>query len=136
MVVLKELFGTFSPSSAGFFFMWLLLLMLIIALAITFERLYAIYLRANVNAEKFMAQIRKLVKAGEFKKAIALCKSAGPRALPRVILPALEEAESQEMVDFRAVQNAIDEATLEIIPELNIRTNYLAMLGNVSTLLG
>lgn len=136
MVVISKLVDQFNFQNTGWFFFWLLGLMLVIMLAITIERLFTIYVRANVNAEKFMQKIRKYVKDNDFKKAIDLCKSAGMRALPRVILPALEEAQSKEIVDFRAVQNAIDEATLEVIPELNIRTNYLAMIGNVSTLLG
>ena len=34
------------------------------------------------------------------------------------------------------MQNAVDEATLEIIPKLNIRTGYLAAIGNIATLTG
>jgi biopolymer transport protein ExbB/TolQ len=53
-----------------------------------------------------------------------------------VVLAALIEAERKEIVDFRAVQNAVDEATLEVIPKLTARTGYLAMVANVATLLG
>ncbi len=136
MVVFNQLISQFSTDSSGWIIMWILLMLFVLMVAIAIERAIAIWGLANVNANKFMEKIRKYVKANDFKSAINLCKTAGRRALPRVILPALEEAQAQEIVDFRAVQNAIDEATLEIIPALNIRTNYLAMLGNVSTLLG
>jgi biopolymer transport protein ExbB/TolQ len=40
------------------------------------------------------------------------------------------------MIDFRSVQNAVDEASLEVMPRLVKRTNWLAQLGNVATLTG
>ncbi|MFH1861749.1 MAG: MotA/TolQ/ExbB proton channel family protein, partial [bacterium] len=73
---------------------------------------------------------------GDFKKAISLCKMASNKALSDVILAALSEANKREMVDYRAIQNAVDEATLEVIPKLTKRTNYLAMIANVATLTG
>lgn len=134
--MLHDFAQSFSSETPGFVFMWILLAMFVWMLAILLERIIAIYGRANVNANRFMAEIRKLIKAGDYKKAISLCKSAGNRALPRVVLAALEEAEKRELIDYRAVQNAIDESTLEIIPKLNVRTNILAMIGNISTLTG
>ncbi len=127
---------SFAVETPGYMFMWILLAMFVWMLSIVIERYIAIYARANVNANRFMAEIRKLIKAGDYKKAISLCKSAGNRSLPRVVLAALEEAEKRELIDYRAVQNAIDESTLEIIPKLNVRTGLLAMIGNVSTLTG
>jgi biopolymer transport protein ExbB len=100
------------------------------------DRLYFITVRSNIDATKFMAEIRKLVLNGDYKRAIALCKSAGNRALPQVIRKALEEAEKMEFVDFRTIQNTVDEAALEIIPTLTARTGWLAMIANVATLLG
>jgi biopolymer transport protein ExbB/TolQ len=38
--------------------------------------------------------------------------------------------------DKLEIQNSIDEATLEVLPKLQKRTQYLAMLANISTLLG
>lgn len=134
--VFSQLAASFAVSSSGWQFMWLILLFGVWAIALVIDRVVSIYGRANVNAGRFMTEIRKMVQAGDFKKAINLCKSAGPRALPRVILAALEEAEKRELIDYRAVQNAIDEVTLEIMPELSKRMAILGMIGNVSTLLG
>ncbi len=134
--VFQNLYQSFNPNSPGYEFMWILLFFFVWMATLVIERVIAIYIRANVNAEKFMAEIKKLVQAGDFKKAINLCKSAGKRALPRVVLAALIEAEKRELIDFRAVQNALDEVTLEIIPELNKRMSILGMIGNVSTLMG
>lgn len=134
--MLSQFFSTFSPSMPGFIFMWFILLAGIIGITIIIERWLYIYVRANVNAERFMGEIRKLVSTGDFKKAIALCRSAGKKALPYVVLKALEEAERKDIVDYRAVQNAVDEAALEIIPRIGKGLGYLAMIANVSTLIG
>lgn len=134
--MLSKFFYTFSTAVSGWQMMWMILFFGIIGLAIIIERGMFIYVKSNVNASLFMAEIRKLVSAGDFKKAIALCRSAEEKALPKVILAALLEADKKEFVDYRAVQNAVDEATLEIIPSLSKRTNYLAQIGNVATLTG
>jgi biopolymer transport protein ExbB/TolQ len=134
--MIDTFFQSFSLDSPGYVFMWILLLMLVWMFALAIERYISIYARANVNADRFMAEIRKYIKAGDYKKAISLCKSAGNRALPKVVQAALEEAEKRELIDYRAVQNAIDEMTLELIPELQKRTNLLAMISNVATLTG
>lgn len=134
--MIYEFLHAFDTSSPGYLFMWALLAMFIWMAAIALERFIAIWGRANVNAPKFMTEIRKMVQAGDYRKAISLCRTAGNRALPRVVLSALLEAQKHELIDYRAVQNAIDESSLEVIPELQRRTHFLAMIGNVATLTG
>jgi len=107
-----------------------------ICIAISIERFYFIMVKSNVNADKFMAEIRKLVAGGNMDRAIALCDKGKEKALPYVVLRALKRAIESEALDFRAIQNAVDEATLEIIPKLQKRTSYLSMLANVATLTG
>ncbi|MBM3325886.1 MAG: MotA/TolQ/ExbB proton channel family protein [Calditrichaeota bacterium] len=132
----SQFFHTFSTDVSGWQMMWMILCFGLIALAIMIERGLFVYVKSNINANLFMAEIRKLVSAGDFKKAIALCKAAGEKALPKVVLAALAEADRREFIDYRAIQNAVDEATLELIPKLSKRTGYLAVLGNVATLTG
>ncbi len=130
-----ELFlNSFRWEQAGSAFMWLILLVGIIALAIAIERFFYIFVKSNVNADRFMDRIRQLVLSNNLKEAIALSESAKEKALPYVVLRGLRRAESAK--DFRDIQNAVDEATLEILPRLQARTNYLAVLANVATLLG
>jgi biopolymer transport protein ExbB/TolQ len=131
-----EFFHSFVPGQTGWLFMWAILILFVISVAIIIERMYYISVRSNVNAPKFMLEIRKLVLNGDYTRAIALCKSASHRALPEVVRKALEEAEKMEFIDFRTIQNTVDEAALEIIPRLSARTGYLAMIANVSTLIG
>lgn len=136
-VVITQFFSSFVPEyTGGFLIMWVILLFFICMIAIVVERYIFIYRRANIKADLFMAEIRRTVTAGDFKKAIALCKSGEEKALPQVILAALEVAEKQDFVDARAIQNAVEEKTLEIIPGMTGRIGWLMVLGNVATLTG
>ena len=132
----KSFFENFSTASSGFIFMWIILIMLIISLAIAIERTYYIMVRSNVNADKFMMEIRKLVTSGNIKRAISLAEQGRQKALPYVVLAGLKKVAESETLDFRSIQNAVDEGTLEVIPRLQKRTNYLSMLANVATLTG
>ena len=127
---------SFSPGDPAFIFMYVIGLFAAAALAIAIERFYYIMIRSNINADKFMAEIRKLVAGGNMDRAIALCDKGKQKALPFVVLRGLKRAIESEALDFRAIQNAVDEGTLEVIPKLQERTNYLSMFANVATLTG
>ncbi|APF19770.1 MotA/TolQ/ExbB proton channel [Caldithrix abyssi DSM 13497] len=133
---LAQFGNAFKTSSEGYVFMWIIALFGAVALAIIIERFYFILVRSNVNADKFMAEIRKLVAGGNIERAIELCEKGKQKALPFVVLRGLKRANESEQLDFRAIQNAVDEGTLEVIPKLKERTSYLAMLANVATLTG
>lgn len=133
---MNEVIAGFSPDSGGFFYMMTLAIVAAVGVAIAIERAYFILVRSNVNAPKFMTEIRKLVKAGEYKKALALCEAAPDRALPTVVGAGLKRVADSEAVDFRTIQNSVDEGTLEVIPKLQERTGFLAMIANVATLIG
>ncbi len=133
---MAEVLKNFSTTSTGWAFMWALLVALIFMIAIAIERAYYIMVRSNINAPRFMAEIRKLVKAGDYKKALSLCNSARNKALAQVVMAGLKRVSESETIDFRSIQNSVDEGTLEVIPKLQERTGYLAMIANVATLLG
>ena len=132
----SEFLGAFNPSSEGFAFMWLILFFLVVAISIAAERIYYVIVKSNVNSDKFMMEIRKYVTSGNIKRAIELCESGKQKALPYVVLAGLKRVAESESLDFRSIQNAVDEGTLEVIPKLQRRTNYLSMLANIATLTG
>ena len=113
-------------------FMWPILTAAVFALAIAFERLYYILFRANINGTAFMAQVQKLIMANNIDRAIKLCNAEPNAALPRVLKAGLTRANRSEI----EIQNAVDEAVLEVFPQLNKRSAYLPMLANVATLTG
>lgn len=113
-------------------FMYGILGAAIFAAAIAAERLYYILFRANINGTAFFAQIQKLIMANNIDRAIKLCNAEPNAALPRVLKSGLTRANRAEA----EIQNAVDEAVLEVFPQLSKRTAYLAMLANVATLTG
>jgi biopolymer transport protein ExbB/TolQ len=113
-------------------FMYVILMVGVFAMAIAFERLFYIVFRANINATAFMAQIQKLILANNIDRAIKLCNAEPHAALPKVVKAGLTRANRTE----KEIENAIDEATLEVGPLIAKRTAYLAMLANVATLSG
>jgi biopolymer transport protein ExbB len=131
---MAEFWRSFNPAESGWIFMWALLIIAAFMIAIAIERTFYIYVKSSVDANKFMAQIRKWVAAKDFKRSVNLCKQFRDKALPKIVLAGLLKA--SKTTDFRAIQNAVDEGTLEVIPKLQARTNYLAMIGNIATLIG
>lgn len=106
--------------------------MSIVAIAIIFERSVFLFFRYNINGNAFMAQIQKLVMANNIDRAIKLCNAAPAAALPKVIKAGLTRANKGEI----EIQNAVEEATLEVIPSIQKRTNSLQAVANLATLMG
>lgn len=113
-------------------FMYPILIVFVFAMAISFERLFYVMWRANTNATQFMAQIQKLIMAGNLDRAIQLCNANPHQALPRVVKAGLTHANQPE----EDLAREVDEAILTVTPQVNKRTPYLVMLANVATLTG
>lgn len=134
-----DIFEHFRPGASGWLFMWALLFTGAFMVAIAVERCYYIWVKANINSNAFMAQIKSLITAGKYTDAVALCDSVDDKALPRVVRAGLQTVAGgtkAKNIDFRTIQNSVDEGTLEVIPKLQERTGFLAMVGNVATLIG
>lgn len=126
--------GVLVKGDVSAWFQWSILTFMIIGLSIVFERFYYIVIRSNINADKFMERIRQFVASNNIKEAIALAEQSKEKALPYIVLKGLKRADTSK--DFRDIQNAVDEATLEVIPRLTNRIGYLTMIASASTLLG
>lgn len=113
----------------GGFFMYPIAVGLGFAIAVTVERVRFLVLKFNVDGAKFYEELRQLVERGDFAAAKGLC---GDAPLMRILRAGLDAAPEGD----RAVQNAMDEATLEVLPHVEKRTHYLSMIANVSTLVG
>lgn len=116
----------------GGIWMYSILVMSVVALGVVLERFFFLFFKFNMNAQAFMAQIQKLVMADNVDRAIKLCNAAPSRALPHVIKAGLTRANKGEI----EIQNAMEEATLEIVPKIQKRTNALQTIANVATLMG
>lgn len=109
-----------------------ILVVSIVCLAIVIERMIALYFKYGISASTFMAQIQKLVMANNIDRAIKLCNSQPSAALPRVMKAGLTRANKGP----EEIQNAVEEATLEIVPLITKRATMLPSLANIATLLG
>lgn len=116
----------------GGFATFLIAITLAFAIAFILERFIRIYLQLNINASSFMFEIQKYVLANDLDGAIRVCNGAKNAALPRVIKAGLMRASRSE----EQIQNALDAASLEVIPQLERNLPFLALIANVSTLLG
>jgi biopolymer transport protein ExbB/TolQ len=128
-----EMFGTLAKHySDGAWMMHPILVSLVFTLALIIDRIIVLYFRASVDKESFLRGLKPHVFAGDLDKAIAFCAAQKKVPLVSVIKAGLINVPKGE----EDVQAAMDEATLRESPRLEARTGYLAMLGNVATLLG
>jgi biopolymer transport protein ExbB/TolQ len=113
---------------------WMIPIALCLALTIAFslERFYRLFSQYSLNATSFMFEIQKFIFANDIDGAIRHCNGAGKAAVARVLKAGLQRASRNEA----QIQNAIDAASLEVIPKLERRLGYLALFANLATLLG
>jgi len=116
----------------GGFSSFLVVIVAIMATAIAIERWVRIQFQYSVNSRAFMAKLKKYVLSDNIDRAISLCNSRSQALLPRVLKSGLTRAKDS----VQDIQNAIDEATLEVLPKLEARALYLPTLANLATLLG
>jgi biopolymer transport protein ExbB len=107
------------------------LVVLAAVVAIIGERVVFMMTRYRVNTREFMAEIRKLVRAGNIDRAIKLCEAA-PLPLLQVIKAGLAQVNRGE----DAVIASMEERMSELLPDLEKRIGSLWSLANIATLIG
>jgi len=126
-----EYFAKFFQEGGNF--MFVILAASAFGLAISAERLYFLYLRCRVNSKTLLSAITKLVRTDKVGEARKLCTQS--KAPLSIILEAALWHFEQGLPN-EEIQNAVDETALRELPKVQHRTHYLALLANVSTLLG
>ncbi len=132
MDFVSKFFRSFNSTEPGFLFMWILLGVGVFAVAVAIERLIFLMSRSGFKTELFVRQVLKHVKNGDLEAARKQCAKGKNMAVAQVLSAALQD----ENAGAEQIRNSVDEATLRVIPQLEKRTNYLATIGNVATLLG
>ena len=107
------------------------LAILALVIAIIAERTTYILTKYRVNSREFMAQIRKLVQAGNIDRAVKLCDSA-PLPLLQVVKSGLTQVNRGE----EAVIASMEERMSELMPDLEKRIGALWSFANIATLVG
>ncbi len=116
----------------GGFATYLIAIALAASIAFILERFVRLFLQLNINGTSFMFEIQKHILANDLDGALRICNGTKNAALPRVIKAGLMRASRSE----EQIQNALDSASLEVIPQLEKNLPYLALVANVATLLG
>jgi len=107
------------------------ILVVIIVLAMITERTIFLSSKFRVNSRELLAQVRKLVQAGNIDRAIKLCEAADVPLL-RVFRAGLMQVNRGD----EAVVTAIEEQIMDIEPTVNKRIAALWSLAYIGTLIG
>src|SRR6266700_875443 len=118
--------------TAGGIFMLPIVLTGAIAIAITVER-YVTLAMMGARNRRTWAGVEPVITSGEFDKARELI-SKDESPLSRVLGMGLALQGAVRRRDD--VEKAMQESMMEVVPQLEKRTHYLATLANVATLLG
>ena len=117
----------------GPFVMSGILFTLAISLVIIIERGVRYWLRYDMtNSSGFIAVVQKMVMNNSIENAIRLCKEARPKLLPFVLSEGLKRANDTE----EEIENAMEHATLSVLPQISKGVAFLGTTANVATLLG
>lgn len=127
MSILKLLADGFHEGGWG---MWPIFFLSITAIGIIVERF--VYLRrSTIDKGKLVTLIRQQISAGNVQGAVKVC-AGNPTPLTRIVQAGLLRTSRPR----EEIEAAMDEASLTELPQLEKRTGYLAMIGNLATLAG
>jgi biopolymer transport protein ExbB/TolQ len=105
----------------------------VIAIAITFERISSVVMTYPLKENKpFFDKIRDLLMADRMAEAIAFCDRYKGKPVAHIVREALLRAHEPEIMIEDGLELAVTEATLKV----QKRTQFLATIANVATLLG
>lgn len=104
------------------------------SLAIMVERIFALFLSRKMDQKTLVAAFERDIKSGDLDRVISQARSMGTAPIAAVAAAGAQAA--LDMGGKEEIQLKIDEVLLEEQSRLEKRTGFLAMLGNVGTLLG
>jgi biopolymer transport protein ExbB len=116
----------------GGIFMYPILLVFSIGIAIAFERLVQLTRVRNAN-QKMWTQINPLLVKGDFDKARDMVSKDNSSISQMLSMGLARQGAVRRRED---IEIAMEESMMEIIPQLEKRTPYVALLSNIATLLG
>lgn len=118
---------------SGGTFMYPILLVLALGLAIAVERLFYI-LKTQGATNKMWQQLVPMLKAQDFERAVKLTQT-----IRTPLATVLNYGFARTFVansQREKIEAAMEEGMMEVMPELQQRTHYLATFANIATLIG
>jgi biopolymer transport protein ExbB len=131
-----DFFSTIGAAFAhGGIWMWAIFGAQVVSVAIIAERIFSLYVRRSPGEKAVIKKFEDDIRKGNIEKVISKAHSLGDsHPISRVV-----EAGAQAALDMggrEEIQAKMDEILLNENSRLEQRTGFLAMLGNVATLLG
>jgi biopolymer transport protein ExbB/TolQ len=124
------LFHSFREGGWG---MYPIAILGLFALAITIERVYLLYFRMNLNKEHFFKNLTTYLLKGDLEGMVTVCDQ-NPAPLSKVVKMCLMRLINKG--NDSEIQAALDEGALVETPRIERRISFLAVIGNVATLMG
>ncbi len=112
--------------------MWVIFSVSVIALAITLDRVFMLYIRSKLNVSDFLGRIKGLIEAHDYGQAIESCNISTQHPLPKVLGAGLSKSNRRE----KEIERVMEEEMLRAIPRIQKGIGFLGLLGNSATLLG
>ena len=106
-------------------------LFMAVVLALIVERAIYFLGRGHINAQRFLGHLKRLIAANELDRAKKVC-DADDAPIARVAKAGISQIHKGE----GAVATAIEEAMVDVTPEVKIRVGALWSMANIMTLTG
>ena len=116
----------------GGMFMYPIMLVFAVGMAIAIERMIQLNRVRNANS-KIWAHLHPLLAKGEFEKAREMVRKDKSSVSQMLGMGLARQGAVRRRED---IEIAMEESMMEIIPQLEKRTPYVALLSNIATLLG
>ena len=113
-------------------FMYPILLVLVVGLSISAERWYQLT-RTRLNNRKMWTRVQPLLIQGEFEQAREMVDGDKSTVAQMLSMGLARHSLARRRED---IEISMEECMMEIIPQLERRTPYIALLSNIATLLG
>src|SRR5208282_4323101 len=109
---------------------WLILIAAAIALIVFIERVLLCH-RSQINSAEFLNGVRNVLKRNNVVEAISIC-DATPGPVARIVKTAILNRDRGR----ERVREAVEEAGLTEVPQLEERLDLLATIAQIAPLLG
>jgi biopolymer transport protein ExbB len=116
----------------GGLFMYPILLVFAAGMAIVFER-WVLLSRTQKSNDQMWSQVHPMLAKGEFDKAREMVSKDKSNMAQMLGMGLARQGAVRRRDD---IEIAMEESMMEIIPQLEKRTPYVALLSNIATLLG
>lgn len=125
--------GLIQAFNEGGAMMYVILILGIASIIISAERFIALYFKTNLNKEQFYKNLTSHLLNGDLKGVVQICDQ-NPAPITKVVKTCMIRLINKGT--DADIQAALDEGAVTEVPKLERRIGFLAVIGNLATLLG